>query len=188
MLSGRERALILHRHALHSKYEKAVALYADTDMPMKDIAKECKVSIGGLGCYLRRYWRELVLRRHQIHADGKKAEDIKIMEAGKQNVNAHAKYKDAVAACDSLDYIDLNVSQIARKFGTEGTALANFMRIHYPETLVWREKVRQRLGINDNIRHGARPECMKQYAEAVELYRKYGNDHGGSSRSLQSFA
>lgn len=171
MLSGRERALILHRHALHCKYEKAVALYADTDMPMKDIAKECGVSVGGLGSYLRRYWRELVLHRHQIHADGKKAEEIKIMEAGKQNVNAHAKYKDAVAACDSLNYIDLNVSQIARKFGTDGTALANFMRIHYPETLVWREKVRRRLGINDNIWHGARPECTKQYAEAVEMYR-----------------
>lgn len=171
MLSGRERALILHRHALHCKYEKAVALYADTDMPMKDIAKECGVSVGGLGSYLRRYWRELVLGRHQIHADGKKAEEIKIMEAGKQNVNAHAKYKDAVAACDSLNYIDLNVSQIARKFGTDGTALANFMRIHYPETLVWREKVRRRLGINDNIWHGARPECTEQYAKAVEMYR-----------------
>lgn len=170
-LSERDKALILKRHALHCKYEKAVAIYADTDMPMKDIAKECNVSVGGLGSYLRRYWRELVLHRHQIHADGGKAEEIKIMEAGKQNVNAHAKYKDAVAACDSLDYIDLNVSQIARKFGTDGTALANFMRIHYPETLVWREKVRRRLGINDNIWHGARPECMKQYAEAVEMYR-----------------
>lgn len=170
-LSERDKALILKRHALHCKYEKAVAIYADTDMPMKDIAKECGVTVGGLGSYLRRYWRELVLRRHQIHADGKKAEEIKIMEAGKQNVNAHAKYKDAVAACDSLNYIDLNVSQVARKFGTDGTALANFMRIHYPETLVWREKVRRRLGINDNIWHGARPECTKQYAEAVEMYR-----------------
>lgn len=170
-LSERDKALIMKRHALHCKYEKAVAIYADTDMPMKDIAKECGVTVGGLGSYLRRYWRELVLHRHQIHADGKKAEEIKIMEAGKQNVNAHAKYKDAVAACDSLNYIDLNVSQIARKFGTDGTALANFMRIHYPETLVWREKVRRRLGINDNIWHGARPECTKQYAEAVEMYR-----------------
>ena len=169
-LSERDKALILKRHALHCKYEKAVAIYADTDMPMKDIAKECGVTVGGLGSYLRRYWRELVLRRHQIHADGKKAEDIKIMEAGKQSIHAHAKYKDAVAA-DSLNYIDLNVSQIARKFGTDGTALANFMRIHYPETLVWREKVRRRLGINDNIWHGARPECTKQYAEAVEMYR-----------------
>ena len=174
VVTNREKALLLKRHALHCKYEKAVALYADTDRTIKDIAKECNVSVGGLGSYLRRYWRELVLRRHQIYVGGKKAEEIKIMEAGKQNVNAHAKYKDAVAACDSLNYIDLNVSQIARKFGTEGTALANFMRIHYPETLVWREKVRQRLGINDNIRHGARPECMKQYAEAVELYRNTG--------------
>lgn len=171
ILSGREKALILKRHALHCKYEKAVALYADTDMTMKDIAKECGVSIGGLGSYLRRYWRELVLRRHRIHVDGKEVKDVKIMEAGKQNVNAHAKYKDAVAACDSLNYIDMNVSQIARKFGTDGTALANFMRIHYPETLVWREKVRRRLGINDNIQRGARPECIQQYAEAVELYR-----------------
>lgn len=170
-LSERDKALILKRHALHCKYEKAVAIYADTDMPMKDIAKECGVTVGGLGSYLRRYWRELVLRRHQIYVGGKKAEEIKIMEAGKQNVNAHAKYKDAVAACDSLNYIDLNVSQVARKFGTDGTALANFMRIHYPETLVWREKVRRRLGINDNIWHGARPECTKQYAEAVEMYR-----------------
>lgn len=170
-LSERDKALILKRHALHCKYEKAVAIYADTDMPMKDIAKECGVTVGGLGSYLRRYWRELVLRRHQIHADGKKAEDIKIMEAGKQSIHAHAKYKDAVAACDSLEYIDLNVSQVARKFGTDGTALANFMRIHYPETLVWREKVRRRLGINDNIWHGARPECTEQYAKAVEMYR-----------------
>ena len=170
-LSERDKALILKRHALHCKYEKAVAIYADTDMPMKDIAKECGVTVGGLGSYLRRYWRELVLRRHQIHADGKKAEEIKIMEAGKQSIHAHAKYKDAVAACDSLNYIDLNVSQVARKFGTDGTALANFMRIHYPETLVWREKVRRRLGINDNIWHGARPECTEQYAKAVEMYR-----------------
>ena len=152
-LSSREKARLQQRHALH------------------DIAKECGVTVGGLGSYLRRYWRELVLRRHQIHADGKKAEDIKIMEAGKQSIHAHAKYKDAVAACDSLEYIDLNVSQVARKFGTDGTALANFMRIHYPETLVWREKVRRRLGINDNIWHGARPECTEQYAKAVEMYR-----------------
>lgn len=173
-LSSREKARLQQRHALHLKYGKAVDLYAETDKSLKDIAKECGVTVGGLSCYLRRYWRELVLRRHQIHADGKKAEGIKIMEAGKQSIHAHAKYKDAVAACDSLNYIDLNVSQIARKFGTDGTALANFMLIHYPETLVWREKVRRRLGINDNIRHGARPECMKQYAEAVELYRNTG--------------
>lgn len=170
-LTNRQKSILLRRHALHCQYEKAVGLYADTDMTIKDIAKECGVSAGGLGCYLRRYWRELVLCRHQIHMDGKEANEVKIIEVGKQNINAHAKYKDAVSACDSLNYIDLNISQIARKFGIDGTALANFMRIHYAEVLVWREKVRRGLGINDNIWHGARPKCTKQYAEAVDLYR-----------------
>ena len=31
VVTNREKALLLKRHALHSKYEKAVALYADTD-------------------------------------------------------------------------------------------------------------------------------------------------------------
>ena len=170
-LTNREKSSILRRHALHQKYERAVRLYADTDMPLKAIAKKCDVSAGGLKSYLRRYWRELVLRRYQIPVEGKQPQEVKIIEAGKQNVNAHAKYKDAITACDSLEYIDLNVSQVARKFGLDGTSLANFMRIHYPDLLVWREKVRHRLGINDNIHRGARLECTEQYADAVELYR-----------------
>lgn len=170
-LTNRQKVVLLRRHALHCKYEKAVELYADTDMPLAAIAEACKVTVGGLGNYLRRYWRELVLRRNQIQADGKQPDAIKIKAAGQQNVNAHAKYKDAVAACDSLDYIDLNLSQVARKFGLDGTSLANFMRIHYEDTLVWREKVRRKLGINDNVWRGARPECVEQYAEAVNLYK-----------------
>lgn len=170
-LSERDKALILKRHALHCKYEKAVALYADTDMPMKDIADECGVSCGALGNYLRRYWRELVLRRHQIHTDGKRPQDVKIIEAGKENVNAHLKYKDAIDAAGSTDYIDLNMSQIARKFGVGSTALSNFMRVHYMDILTWREKTRQALGIDDHINRGAKRKCVEQYAEAVALYR-----------------
>lgn len=170
-LSERDKALILKRHALHCKYEKAVAIYADTDMPMKDIAKECGVSCGALGNYLRRYWRELVLRRHQIHTDGKRPQDVKIIEAGKENVNAHLKYKDAIDAAGSTDYIDLNMSQIARKFGVGSTALSNFMRVHYMDILTWREKTRQALGIDDHINRGAKRKCVEQYAEAVALYR-----------------
>lgn len=169
-LSPKERSRLLRRHALHLKYAKAVELYADTDMPLGNIAGACGVSAGGLGCYLRRYCRELVLRRYGIKAEGG-ALAVKIIQAGGQSSVAHAKYKDAVAACDSLDFIDLNVSQVARKYGLDGTALANFMRVHYPDTLVWREKVRRRLGINDNVWHGARRECIAQYAEAVEIYR-----------------
>ena len=159
------------RRALHRKYAEAVALYAQTDLPMYVIAERCGVSVGGLGNYLRRHQRELVLRRHHVPTDGQEPHAIKIIARGKQSVVAHNKYKDAIAACDSMDYIELNISQVARMFHLDGTALANFMKIHYPDILAWREKVRLRLGVNDHIPRGVKPECTKQYAEAVELYR-----------------
>lgn len=101
---------LLRRHALHCKYARAVELYADTDMALGKIAEECGVSVGGLGQYLRRYWRELVLRRNGMSAGEGDAHGVKIIQAGRQNALAHEKYKNAVAACDSLEYIDLNVS------------------------------------------------------------------------------
>ena len=60
-LTKRERYLLLRRHALHLKYEEAVTLYADTDMPLKAIAGKCGVPVGGLGSYLRRYWALMTL-------------------------------------------------------------------------------------------------------------------------------
>ena len=171
MSPSRENTLFLKRQALHRKYAQAVDLYAHTEMTLQAIAKECEVSLGGLKSYLRRHQRELVLARYQIPTDGKDPKEIKIIAKGKQSPVAHAKYKEAIEACDSLKYIDLNVSQVARMFNLDGTALANYMRVHYPDIPVWREKVRMRLGINDNISRGARPECVEQYAEAVELYR-----------------
>ena len=171
-LTPKQKANLKKRYDMHCKYEEAVRLYAETDMTMDAIAKKCGFTVCALGAYLRRHWRELVLRRHNIPApEGQDLHAIKIFEGGKQNVNAHAKYKDVIEACDLMKYIDLNMSQLARKFGVNVTALTNFMRIHYPDTLEWREKVRRRLGINDNLPRGARRACVAQYAEAVELYR-----------------
>ena len=145
--SAKERISLQKRYALHKKYEKAVNLYIDTDMSQKAIAEKCNVSLAGLGNYLRRYWREQVLIRHQIPVDKVEPGKIKIIAAGKQSVKAHEKYKDAIAACDSLTYIEFNISQIARKFGLNGTALANYMRIHYQETF---KSIAKRFNINYN--------------------------------------
>lgn len=121
---------------LHQKYAQAVTLYTSTERSLKDIADECGVSATALGAYLRRYRRELVLCRNGMEEDGC------IKAAGRQTAPAHAKYKEAVAACDMMEYIDLNVSQVARKFRVDGTALANFMRTHYPDIPVRREALR----------------------------------------------
>lgn len=170
-LPARERARLLRREALHRKYAVAVSLYADTDIALCKIAEACGVSAGALGNYLRRYWRGLVLRRNGFKADGGDLHGVKMLQVGRQNAVAHAKYKDAVAACCSPDYIEMNISQIARRYGLDATALANFMRVHYSDILVRRESLRSKLCLSENVWHGARPECVEQYAGAVELYR-----------------
>ena len=81
------------------------------------------------------------------------------------------KYREAIRACKDLDHIGLNVSQIARMYGLDGTALANQLRRHFPCVLPYRERLRHKLGLNDNIHRGVRPWCELSYASAVEVLR-----------------
>lgn len=170
-LSNKEKIALQRRYVLHCKYEEAVEMYADSKLPLCKIAVKCNVSLGGLESYLRRYWRELILRRRGISYEGKDPKDIKIVSSGQPSIVSKAKYAEAVEACKSLEYIDLNVSQVARKFNVNGTALANYMRLHYEEIPIWRENVRRMLGIGDNVHRGVRPECEEQYVLAVEMYK-----------------
>lgn len=170
-LSNKEKIALQRRYVLHCKYEEAVEMYADSKLPLCKIAVKCNVSLGGLGSYLRRYWRELILRRRGISYEGKDPKDIKIVSSGQPSIVSKAKYAEAVEACKSLEHIDLNVSQVARKFNVNGTALANYMRLHYEEIPIWRENVRRMLGIGDNVHRGVRPECEEQYVLAVEMYK-----------------
>ena len=52
-----------------------------------------------------------------------------------------------------------------------GTNLGRQLRTHYPEVLEFRERARQRLGLDDGLPRGTRPWCKEQYAEAVGLLR-----------------
>lgn len=155
---------------LHDKYAEAVKMYAETDKTQKEIAGHFGFSVGAFRVYMQRYHRDLLMRRHGIAAEGLNPDEVKIISAGKQSLNAHRKYGKAVEACDSMDYIELNLSQVAHRFGLNATALANFMRVHYAEILTWRERVRVRLGIADNIPRGMSRIAREQYAEAVRLY------------------
>lgn len=169
--SNRALALKKRREAVDQKYAEAVKLYAETNLSLKQIAVGCGLSPGAFGNYLRRNRRELVLRRYNVSADGASPDAVKLLSPGTQSVRSHEKYGKAIAACDSLEFIELNVSQIAHMFNLSGTALTNYMRVHYEEIPVRREKIRQRLGLSDNIHHGVREVSESQYAEAVRLYR-----------------
>ncbi len=150
-----------------TKYTEAVMLYATTRLTIKEICEQTQVPFGAFSRYLSRKHRDLILKRHNL--DGLK--EVKLRGTKGQTTAAHLKYHDAIVAADSLEYIEYNISQIARIFGLSGTGLANQLRHHYPDIMPRREKERHCLGVNDNIHHGVRPWCEESYAVAVELLR-----------------
>ncbi|WP_294634227.1 hypothetical protein [uncultured Bacteroides sp.] len=154
-----------------AKYRPALELYATTDLSYVEICRQCGVSLYGFSCYIDTYHRHLMLKRNGIKCSQEEANSIKIRQRRGQHPETHAKYREAIAACDSMDYIGYNISQIAREFGLNGTNLARQLRTHYPEVLEFRERARQRLGLNDGLPRGTRPWCKEQYAKAVELLR-----------------
>lgn len=154
-----------------AKYRPALELFATTDLSYVEICKRCGVSVSGFSRYICTYHRHLMLKRNGIKCTPEEALGIKVKQMRGQHPRTHAKYKEAIAACDSMEYIECNVSEIAREFGLVGTDLANQLRKHYPDVLEFRERTRQQLGINDNLPRGMRPWCREQYAEAVELLR-----------------
>lgn len=151
------------------KYREAIELYRTTRLSCAEISRTCKVTVSGFQRYLSLYHRDLLLARYNITCSKEEASHIKLGPLRGQLPATHAKYKDAIEACDSLDYIEYNVSQIAREFGLDGTNLGRQLRTHYPEIIEWREKVRKRLGMDDNLPRGTRAFCKEQYAEAVKL-------------------
>lgn len=153
------------------KYRQAIELYRTTNLACVEISRICGVSLSGFQGYLCRHHRELMLARYDISCSKEEAPLIKLKQPRGQMPATRAKYKDAIEACGSLDYIELNVSQIAREFGLDGTNLGRQLRTHYPGTIEWREKVRDRLGVCDRLPRGTRPFCKEQYAAAVELLR-----------------
>lgn len=157
--------------ATEAKYREAVELYAATELTCVEISRRCAVSLAGFKGYICKYRRDLLLSRYGIRCDPEKAAGIGMGQRRSQRPATRAKYREAVAACDSMDYIGYNVSQIARCFGLDGTSLGKQLRTHYPGVIERREQMRRRLGLDDNLPRGARPWSKEQYAGAVELLR-----------------
>lgn len=153
-----------------AKYAGALILYTTTNLPCTEIAAKCGVKASAFRSWMLRRHRDLVMARHGIDVGNCDLRFVKIYPPKGQRPATYLKYKDAVEACDSMSYIEYNISQIARMFGLNGTQLANQLRVHYPDIPIFREKVRKRLGLADNVHHGVRPYCAKQYGDAVDMY------------------
>lgn len=151
------------------KYRQAIELYRSTRLSCAEICRTCKVTVSGFQRCLSLYHRDLLLARYDITCSKEEARHIKLGQLRGQLPATRAKYKEAIEACKSPDYIEYNISQIARKFGLNGSNLGRQLRTHHPDVIEWREKVRKRLGLNDNLPRGTRKVCKEQYAESVKL-------------------
>lgn len=90
------------------KYREAVSLYADSRLSIKDICEKTNVGFAGFSSYLSKYHRELMLKRHNLTG----LENARLRGKKGQTTAAHYinKYKEAIAACDSREYIEYNIS------------------------------------------------------------------------------
>ena len=147
------------------KYSEAISLYADSSLSIKEICEQTGVGFSAFSSYLSKHHRHLILERHNLT----EFRDVKLRGTKGQTTEAHYKYKDAVAACDSIEYIEYNISQIARIFDLNCSALASQLRRHYPEIVPRRERERQRMGISVNLQYGARKFSKEEYAGAIEM-------------------
>ena len=147
------------------KYRESIALYSDSTLSIKHICEQTGVGFAAFCSYLSKHHRELILKRHNLT----EYSHVQLRGSKGQTTAAHYKYKDAIAACDSTEYIEYNISQIARIFGLDCTALANQLRRHYPEIVPRREQTRQRMGIAGNLQYGVRKWTQEGYAEAVAM-------------------
>lgn len=152
---------------IEAKYREAIELYKTTDLTISEISKRCHVSRSGLAAYIQRKHRDLMLKRHGMSS----GIDRKLRKSKGQSPETRRKYQEAIEACDSMSYIELNVSQIAKLFNLNGTALANQLRAHYPDIIPRREAERRRLGIADNAHRGVSRRSSEMYEEALTLLR-----------------
>ena len=148
-----------------SKYRESIALYSDSTLSIKHICEQTGVGFAAFCSYLSKHHRELILKRHNLT----EYNHVQLRGSKGQTTAAHYKYKDAIAACDSAEYIEYNISQIARIFGLDCSALASQLRRHYPEIVPRREQARRRMGIAVNLQYGARKWSQEAYAEAVAM-------------------
>ena len=68
-----------------------------------------------------------------------------------------------------MEYIEYNISQIARIFNIDCSSLASQLRRHYPDIVPRREQERRRIGITVNLQYGARKWSKEEYATAIEM-------------------
>lgn len=154
-----------------ARYHAALELYRTSSLTITEICRRTGTPAGAFRSYLRRAHRELMFARHGITVSPEEVISTKLHGSHGLSASTRAKYGAAIRACDNIAYIKYNVSQIARIFHLNPSSLGQQLRVHFPEIIERREKIRSILGISDNLHRGVKRQSQEQYAEAVEHLR-----------------
>lgn len=134
------------RRIAQRKYSKAIELFTESDLSLKDIAVKTNVSYAGLLTHIQKYHRDLLMARYDLILPKKIADKTKLLHKNGQTLTAHKKYRDAIAACDSEDYIGMSIKAIAKEFKVPVSGLGKQLKYHFPEILERRDIARKLSG------------------------------------------
>ena len=157
--------------SIHEKYTKAIELFRDTELSRKEICSICNLKGSEFNAYLQRHHRDILIQRISRESGTKLPPDIKLHGKSGQGLIARNKYMDAILACRNIDFIEFNISQIARLFKLNPTGLGNQLRAHYPDVLEWRYKEQVKRGLNTYQQKLMQKESAEQYADAIAMLR-----------------
>lgn len=148
------------------KYEEAVRLYAESDLSVSEIARQLGIGRSAFAMYIQRCHRDLMYKRHSVTVEDR---EKRLRGRSGQGVATKEKYRDAIEAADSKKYIGMNISEIARAFGVSPAGLANQLRVHYPEIVERRERMREQMGLADDHHRGSTVARKAIYDDALKL-------------------
>lgn len=146
-------------------YREAISLYSESNLSIRVICESTGVGARAFSSYLSKNHRDLIIKRHNLS----EYKSVKLRGQRGQTTASHYKYRDAIAACDSTEFIEYNISQIARIFDVDSLSLLGQLRRHYPEIVPRRERERERMGISANLQYGARKKTTETYNRAIEV-------------------
>lgn len=127
-LTGREKALLRKRYALHRKYSEALALYAETELTMKDIVRKTGVPAEGFRFYLHKWHKTLVWEHLGIIGQPSGQTDLR--KEGRRMKTVAAKYAEAIK---SLKENPRPSARVAAEFGFHPEVFRSYLHKHESE-------------------------------------------------------
>ena len=88
-----------------------------------------------------------------------------------QHPETEAKYRDAIAACSNILYLDQPISAIASMYGLDKDCLSNQLKRHYPELIPMRRELRIKMGYEKAGRYGLKSSTVTSYFKAIEMLK-----------------